>query len=357
MRKGLKLVPLALMAALGVLLLLPGGDSTRVPVASADVESIAVSSNTMFSGGFVDITVIFTKDDVATTSLIARVEVTPVSGITGLSLQGCTVDSASDNTFASACAGSPSDSDASVHEFQLDAATVAALDGNGTNHKFKLVLRLTAECNSITYDITASQDGDQDVDSDAIICTAGTTTPTATTTPATATATATPGVPASGQGSAAPNTVSCNGSAFVTFVFRTATGAPVANGTQVNLSASIGTISPAVTVINDGNGGFLAVYTAPSNQGGTATLTAVAGGVTATTQIAVNCAVSTPAPTATPAPPPTLPPASGITPPATGDAGLAAGLPAWRFYGGLALIAAALAGTLAVLRGWAAERR
>lgn len=169
-------------------------------------------------------------------------------------------------------------------------------------------------------------------------------TTTATVTP-TPTATSTPAAPSQATVSAAPTSLNCNGSSFITAVFRDAAGNPVPNGTQVTITANIGSVSPSTASTNGGS--VLVLYTAPATSGGTATITATAGGVSGTATITVNCVQAT----NTPVPPtPTSPPAGGvIVPPATGDGGLAAGGPA-RLYGGIALIALSLLGALAVLR-------
>lgn len=175
-----------------------------------------------------------------------------------------------------------------------------------------------------------------------------TSTPTATGTPATATPTATGTVTVSTLTvSIAPSTLSCNGSAFVTVVARNAAGQVVAAGT-VTLSTTLGTISPTSAI--DQGAGVLAVLTAPGTQGGTATITASAGGVTGSATATINCAQATATNTAIP---PTAVPPTGITPPATGDGGLEAGS-GWQRLAGFTLLGMALAGAAAL--GWRRAR-
>ena len=169
--------------------------------------------------------------------------------------------------------------------------------------------------------------------------TTATVTPTATTTPTGAT-----GVTVS----AAPSTVNCSGSSFVTVVVKSGS-ANVADGTTVSVSSTSGTLSP--TSAPTSGGGILTIFTAGSTSG-TATITASAGGATGTTSITVNCG----APTAVPPPPPppaqpTAAPSGGIRPPNTGDAGLAADDGAnWLAIGVVALVVTSAAGGLVLAR-------
>jgi hypothetical protein len=169
-------------------------------------------------------------------------------------------------------------------------------------------------------------------------------TATVTTTPGTQTPTVTAtGVPISTLTvSVAPSTLSCSGSAFVTVVAKNAAGAVIPGGT-ITLSTNLGTISPTSAV--DSGAGVLAVLSG-NNQGGTATITATAGGVTGTGTATINCAA---APTATSIPATAVPPStSGVQPPRTGEAGLAThrGGSDAAMIAGLLLLALAGAGAL-----------
>jgi hypothetical protein len=122
--------------------------------------------------------------------------------------------------------------------------------------------------------------------------------------------------------SAGPNSVGCNGASFITIVVKGAGGANVSDGTTVNVTASLGSVSPSSQTTQ--GGGVLVLYTAPASQSGTATITATAGGKSGTTTVLVNCTTAT-ATTQTQQQPTPVPTATGgIRPPSTGDAGLAA---------------------------------
>jgi hypothetical protein len=81
------------------------------------------------------------------------------------------------------------------------------------------------------------------------------------------------------------------------------------------------------------------LYTAPASQSGTATITATAGGRSGSTTVQVNCSPAQP--TAVPQQPAPVPTQStgGITPPSTGDAGLAEQSGA-SAYAGIAVVIA-----------------
>jgi hypothetical protein len=161
-----------------------------------------------------------------------------------------------------------------------------------------------------------------------------------------ATAVPTTGAAATVVAQASPNTVSCNGTSIVTIQVKTAGGTPVAVGTQVTIQANIGQVSPSSGQTTSADGSVFVFYTAPSNQGGAATITAKAGNAQGTATVTVNCNA---APTATTAPPPTVNPGS-ISPPNTGDAGLANGSSdSWIPFAGIAAIVATLAGGLALV--------
>ena len=159
-------------------------------------------------------------------------------------------------------------------------------------------------------------------------------TPTATSTPIGA------GPPSTVTVSAAPDSITtCGGSSFVTVVVKSASGANVSDGTVVSISANLGSVSPSTTTTF--GGGVLGRYTAPTNAGGTATITATSGSRSGSDQIELLCLTATATPLPTQVPP-------VIQPPSTGDAGLVANGSGWTGYAGILLIAAALLGTAAV---------
>lgn len=165
-----------------------------------------------------------------------------------------------------------------------------------------------------------------------------TVTPTATTVPGAGTVTV----------SASPNSVGCTGSSFVAITVKTAGGANVADGTNVTITTSIGSISPSTATTF--GGGILAVYTAPATSGGNANITATAGGVSGSASINVSC-TSAPPPANTPVPPAAQPTAtSPIRPPNTGDAGIGGGHDSNQVYAGIALITMAVVGVMVATR-------
>src|SRR5207249_569234 len=119
--------------------------------------------------------------------------------------------------------------------------------------------------------------------------------------------------------SAAPTSLNCGSSSFITAVTNTP-------GANVTLTTSLGTISPTTSV--DQGGGVLAVLTAPQSQGGTATIRVTSGAAVGTTNVTINCAQqATPVPAAVapvtaPAAPVSAVIPTIIQPPNTGDGGL-----------------------------------
>ena len=98
-----------------------------------------------------------------------------------------------------------------------------------------------------------------------------------------------------------------------------------------------------------------AVYTAPTNLGGTVTITATSGSISGSANVTVNCGQPAAPATAPAAPQPTISAprtgtgTSSITPPNTGDAGLA-GAMAWQGYAGIGLIVVSLVSAFALVR-------
>jgi hypothetical protein len=191
-----------------------------------------------------------------------------------------------------------------------------------------------------TFTLTINVTGGLTGYSTSIICGTGILTPTV-------------GLASNVTVAASPTSVSCNGTAFVTVTVRNIAGGYVSDGTPVTLTTSIGSLSP--TQATTLGGGVLAVFTAPGNQSGTATINAATAGTTpGTASITVACQVASP----TPAVPPTIfvpPPAQQqqpigqIAPPNTGDAGLA-DANGWRTYGGVAMVVVSVMAAAAVVR-------
>jgi hypothetical protein len=328
-----KLLPLAFLFALGVLALLPGGAARPLPVGAA-FANCGTSGNS--------ITVI-----IRDSSTGDPIEVTGAVVLFNPDTQdGDGTDPVTDSTSASA------------EDTNTDTGIIGQNNVCNTTAGSVYIITLQSLpaglfCTIVdgTETVTVPEGANPTVNLVVSGCTT-TPTPTATTsvTPtttatATPTATGTPTGPSQATVSAAPTSLGCSGSSFITAVFRDAAGNPVANGTAVSVSANIGSVNPAQATTNGGS--VLVLYSAPATSGGTATITATAGGISGSVNVTVNCSPAQP----TAAPAPTQPPASGgtIVPPATGDAGLAGG-EAWRLYSGIALIAVSLLGALAVVR-------
>ncbi len=224
----------------------------------------------------------------------------------------------------------------------VDFSTSCSVTANGTTGG----AQSTGFSNGATVISITTLTDDETITCSVRLTGTGGITPTATGTPPTATPTSTPGTATPTitttpsvttlTVSIAPSTLGCNGSAFVTVVSRNAAGALVPGGT-VTLSTNLGTISP--TTATDTGGGVLAVLTAPATQGGTATIVATAGGVTGQAQATINCNQAT----STSVPATSVPPVATISPPRTGDAGLARGSNL-STTAGLALLGIAFAG-------------
>jgi hypothetical protein len=157
------------------------------------------------------------------------------------------------------------------------------------------------------------------------------------------TATTTVGPAATIVISSSNNNLGCGATSIVTMTVRGGNGQPVAAGTIVNIVADKGSVSPA-SGVTTADGSVFVFYTAPSNSGGEATITAASGSALGTTEIDINCNI---APTQ---PPPPTAAVGGIQPPNTGDGGLSNSNNSWNTYAGVALILSSVIATLAVVR-------
>jgi len=335
-----KLLPLALLAALGLLMLVPGTGQIGVPVAHASVTAVGDAPDPIIAGGTSVITITATEPGNAI-SLIAGLPDGSLGTITGATCAMLVVGGAACTNFTHAPIA-----------FGTYSQTISVAD-DGTSNGTVVVIQATFQSTVPTIvGYTASQAGGSDMGGTITVNSSGTTTatPTVTGTPSTATPTLTPTV--TGTISSAIQTIrvsatgpiNCGGTSLITAVLTNANGASVP-GTSVTISSNLGTVSPTTAI--DQGGGILAALTAPAAQGGIATITVTAGGISGSAQVTINCAAATTVPTS---PPPVATSASVIQPPRTGDAGLLARTPAWRLSLGFALIAASLLGSLAVLR-------
>ncbi len=165
--------------------------------------------------------------------------------------------------------------------------------------------------------------------------------PTPTVTP-----TATVGPVATVQVNASPLAISCNGTSVISVEVHDAAGNPVQTGTGVSITSTMGSINPSSGFVTGSAGTVFTFFSAPQTTGGTAIVTATAGSVSGSASVAVNCGGVNASATSTVAPPPAVGSSSGvITPPNTGDAGLAD----TRHSTNAAVLAVVIAGALGCL--------
>ncbi len=342
MAKTWKLAFLAVAAGLGLLLI---GVGARPQTVSADPTSVVASSFDSGDTGLVRAR--FDQDDTGTLTelrvrVVATVATADLPNISNLTLSF--LDCGTGASFATACAGSSTDSDPSANEFQWEGTLVEAIDANDTDEPWQLRLDITAECTAdVTITVTATQNGVSSPDT--LICTAlATPTPTGTPPTATPTVTTTPGTVGSVVVAATPTSLGCGAISNIAITVKDTAGQNVANGTVVTVTASAGLIAPTTTSTSAGQA--LVIFAAPTTGGGTATITATASGVSGTATITLTCGA---APVPTTAPAPTQPPPQ-IRVPQTGDAGLAGTGLGWVSYAGIGLVLASLVGALSVVR-------
>jgi len=151
--------------------------------------------------------------------------------------------------------------------------------------------------------------------------------------------------------SASPASTTCSSPSSISVTVKDANGNLAPNGTSVTVSASTGTVSP--NVVSTSGGYATTTFAAPDNANGTATVTATSGQGTGYATVSFSCTgASTTAPSYNPSAPvypPSFPTYTGpavISPPNTGDAGLA-GNARTSSYAGLALVTLSAIGLVA----------
>ena len=238
MLRSWKSLGLALIAALGVLALLPGGGGSVTSPSTAFADHDEQITVDVVGTGNANVGFTITGDcspgtlsiddndtpqvlDCDADDGIAKITASTIPAGFSLSDIDCDLDSGEDG----ATPGAGSDLDDSVADKWV---TIDITD----NEHWTCVFTFTS---SSTPTTTA------------------TVSPTVTTTPQISTVTV----------AISPNQLSCSGSAFVTVVTKNAAGAPVPGG-LVTLTTTLGTISP--TSATDVGGGVLAVLTAPGTQ-------------------------------------------------------------------------------------------
>ena len=323
-----KLLPLAVLAAFGLLMIGPSGTQ----VAQADIDEVTVEGDVVpdrdtvnvDDGDIIDVEVSLTNDHPSSLEIRAT---------------GVGSGSAVIIDFLSCDDNSGERSDDCVVKSGDSTANLVVIDPTNSDPDGlqRVTVSIDVTCDEqdsmrIRIEETGGRNESYSFDLD---CGFGTPTPTAT-------ATTTVGPAATINISSSYSNLGCGATSIVTITVRDNGGGAVA-GTLVNIAANQGSVSPASEQTADDGSAFV-FYIAPSNTGGKATITAASGSALGTTEIDINCNLQP-----TQAPPPTTAP-PGIQPPNTGDAGLSASNNSWQTYAGVALIVASVIGTLAVIR-------
>lgn len=319
-----KLLPVVAAAALGLMVLMPGG-GLRPDAASADVHDITVNDATVNSGETVTINIDADQND----------------GNISVSLSG--VSSGTSYLLTVTDCNNCADEGDTNTSFSINSTNIAA------NGNIELEMDITCTGND-TVSINASQ-GDVS-DSVSVQCNANTTptvTPTVTGTPPTSTptVTTTPTGDTITLSAVQPNPA-CGQAVFLFATVKNQAGAFVSGANVSFTSSGGGSFSPtsAVTVTD---GVASSTFTPPTTGNTTVTITATTNGKTATASVPVNCGSA--AATSTPVPPAaTSTPVSQVRPPSTGEAGLADNS-SWSLYAGIAtVIGTVFAGAVLVAR-------
>jgi VCBS repeat-containing protein len=297
-----KLMPLAVVVALGTFLVFGIGDAPSPALANVTDADLDLDDNVLTVEADLD------QGDLVVT--LSSVESDTTTDIEITDCNGCDEEGDNDDTSVTIDTNDPQFDDGTV----TYTLTISCPDPD--------VITITATQNSTSGEITYECE------------------PSAT---STATATTTSSAARTVVVQATNQSLGCANTTIITITVRGANGQPVAAGTLVNIQASIGAVSPT-SGQTTADGSVFVFYTAPQNQGGTATITALAGSASGSTTITVNCNVQP-----TQAPPPTTAPSTGIQPPNTGDGGLSHGS-GWQTYAGIALIVASVLATLVVVR-------
>jgi len=328
-----KLIPIAVVAALGFLALVPGGGARPQVVSATDC----------------------TGDDVG--QLDIRVT---TNGVSEVSVEGFRVvispdPSDHENTMTVVDDGANDDVDGNLGRLGVtDACQTDHADfgAGGYTVTLSAVADSDADNCAIEDDVAADVDltGPAGVIAVVVFEVNCNTTPTATATVTGTPATATPTVTGTVTGdtvtiSAVPGNPVCGSPSFIFATVRNAAGVPLANQTVTFAAAGgIGSFNP-VSVQTVADGVASTTYSPPATGAETIAITASANGKSASTSVTTSC--SAPAPTNTPQPPA---PSSPIRPPSTGDAGLM-GNHGGAVYAGFALmLVLAFVGAVAMAR-------
>jgi hypothetical protein len=322
-----KFLPLAALFALGAFMLLPGGPSHPTPV-SAELDCGEDS-------GRIDVLIIDndTDDPLEIAGSVVELDPDPYDGIGSPNFDDLGDDS------------DPAD-DEDQNEDPGEITLVNTCTDDGVDDQATFTARLVSlpdvaedcdvDVDEVDGDFPAEDDNVTvvlEVDCDGVDLSPE----------PTATATTTVGPAATVNVSSSNNNLGCGATSIVTITVLDAGGQPVPAGTLVNIVADKGSVSPA-SGQTTADGSVFVFYTAPSETGGEATITAAAGSALGEATIDVNCNAEP-----TQAPPPTQD-VGGIQPPNTGDGGLSGSSNSWHTYAGVALILSSVITTLAVIR-------
>jgi len=308
---------------MGAFALLPGG-AARPDTASADISSVTLDGVALTDGGSAQVV---NEDELSLVITLASPRPSAVeasfSGVAGTSSVSLNFEDCTDNS-APAADDCEVDSGDGTEDIVVSDPTASGTSGLQT-----VTLTVVFECESSDPMVLSISETDGGGDELTATITCGP--PTTPTTGPAATVVA----------QASPSTVNCNGTSIVTIQVRSAGGQPVAIGTAVTISASIGSVSPSSGQTTSADGSVFVFYTAPSNVGGAATITARAGNAQGTATVQVNCAAAA---TATTAPPPPTVAPGVISPPNTGEAGIASEHTDWTPFAAVAVIVVTLVG-------------
>ena len=294
-----KLLPLAALFAMGAFMLLSGGTGTQT--ARADVTNMELDGN------------------------VLTVESDPNHGDLTITLSS--VESDTDTSMEiTDCNNCNEEGD--------DDETQLVVDTDDADYDGFVEITLDISCPD-PDNITITAEDDEGSDDVTYECEPST---------PTATATSTLGPAATVKVSSSNDNLGCGATSIVTITVFDKAGKPVAAGTLVNIVADKGSVSPA-SGQTTADGSVFVFYTAPSNAGGTAKITAASGSALGETEIDINCNVAP-----TQAPPPTTAAGGSIQPPNTGDGGLLSDSNSWQTYAGILIILVSVTGTLAVIR-------
>jgi hypothetical protein len=324
-----KLLPLAVLAALGLIMI---GAPTGVRVARADIDEVTVNDDTVDDGDTMNV-----DDGDSIDVEVALGSPRP----SGLEIRATSVASGSEvNVNFESCDDNSGDSSDDCEVDSGDGSedlVVVDPTYDSPEGLQRVLVSIDFACDEEDNIHIRIDEFDGGEDSFSFDVNCGASSPTAT-------ATSTVGPAATVNVSSSNDNLGCGATSIVTITVLDENGDPVAAGTLVNIVTDKGSVSPASgQTTTDGS---VFVFFTAGQTGGTATITAASGSAIGETEIDINCNVEP-----TQAPPPTTDTSGSIQPPNTGDGGLLdSNGNSWQTYAGILLILASVTGTLAVIR-------